>query len=306
MSILEKHIFYTYSELEAYLIEKGFILTPGQFVWGDSNSSCYWTIGAGGTINFMTSTQEVAFYHNLTDFEHNKYCGCIFLQLANGGCALYLTPLDPTTDITDLQFCLINNYHTDPNTHTIVDDNRLLENGLVVVTPAEEDGYWRYLWRDKTPQGEGCYYCIDDTVGHVSKGIEIPHRQMMYAPLTVTLLKAYLNAGFWSQHIYTQILGDVTLPGNIFKINGQKFISFTGNSTYRFPVFKLPPEAAEASEVDSTEEYSTIKTYQVGDYCIYNGLLWRCIRKVNVPMQFDQTFWVVTTVKNEINRAGNI
>ena len=224
--------------------------------------------------------------------------------MAGGGCALYLTPLDISTDINSLQFCLVNNYHDDDG--TIVDDDNLLENGLVVVTPAEQDGHWRYLWRDKTPRGDGCYYCIDDTVSTVTTGTEIPHKYIIPAPLTVTILKAYLDAGFWSQYIYTQVLGEVSLPGNIFKINGQKFISFCGNTTYRCPVFKLPPEAAEASVVDSTEEYSSIKTYRVGDYCVYQGLLWRCTRAVTVPTQFDQTHWTVTTVKEEIDRASNL
>ena len=102
------------------------------------------------------------------------------------------------------------------------------------------------------------------------------------------------------------MLGEVTPPGNIFKINGQKFISFCGDATYRCPVFKLPPEAAEESVIDSTEEYSTIKTYRVGDYCVYNGLLWRCTRNVTVPTQFDQGYWTVTTVKEEIDRASNL
>ena len=304
MSVLEKYIFHTYNELETYLAGKGFNFGTNKFTWGDSNSNCYWTIDANGTINFHTSTNETAFYHNLTDFANDKDCGCIFLELANNGCALYLTPLDPDTDITDLQFCMINNYHE--SSGTIVDDSNTLENGLVVVTPAEQDGHWRYLWRDKTPQGSGCYYCIDDTVSNVTTGVEIPHKEMIVAPLTVTILKAYLDGGFWSQNIYTQVLGEVSLPGNVFKINGQKFISFTGNTTYRCPVFKLPPEAAESSPIDSTEEYSSIETYRVGDYCIYQGLLWRCTRAVTVPTQFDQTYWTVTTVKEEIERASNL
>lgn len=300
MSILERRIFQTWNELQSFLSDKGFIIQNNIIRWAGTPSSalCHWTYDANGTVNFVDSTGVTAFRHNLTDFINNKDCGCIFLPLAGDGFVLYLTPLDPSFDIVDLHFTCTNNYSEQEG--TIVDGSNPLENGLVIGSPAEEDNNWRYLWRDKDP--EGFYFDVDNTKGVVTKGSEIPHKQMIQAPLTVTLLKAYLEPGFWSEYIYTQVLGEVTPPGNVFKINGQKFISFTNNTTWRCPVFKLPPEPEELNPIDSTEQYSPKRIYRVGDYCINEGLLWRCTVPINTPEQFDYSHWDVTTVAQEKTR----
>lgn len=331
MSGLYKRVLNSWADLQTFLTARGFTIANNKITYDQTpNSSlCYWSYDSSGTINFKNSQGENAFQHNLTDFTNGKKCGCIFVELADNGFALYLSPVTSDFSVTDLTFCCENNYteedHVLPTEHIeIIDGDNPLENGLVIATPTDEDGYWHFIWRDKkaatqiiykldeVAEGEqqtesidqtitdNYYFDVDDTQGNISIGVEIPHTKMMVAPLTVTLQKAYLNFGEWSKYIYTQVLGQVNPPGNVFKINGQKFISFSDTAEWRCPVFKLPPTDVTPNDSNSTEQYSPIKTYKIGDYCINEGLLWKCVVAVTTPCPFDQTNWVVTTVPYEL------
>lgn len=304
MSTIEKNIFYDYPTLKTYLTSKGFLFSDSdtKMRWGSSNSQCYWTIDTTtGIMNFHKSDNTGdAFYHNLTNWGTGKeWCGCIFITLADGGCVLYLTPLPIYTSIQNLTVCCTNNFHYDSEQEQIVDDDNLLENGLVAVTPAEQDGYWRYTWRSQDCTEGHWYWDIDDGQGYTSQGSEIPCAELLPCNNVVTLSKAFLQNGRFSNNIYTQVLGELIIPSMIFKINGQKFINFCDNTTHRCPVFRLPAEEQGINISTSTEEYSNLKTYKINDYCIYNNLLYRCIATVSTPEPFDDRKWVVTTVSYE-------
>ena len=333
MGALYKRVFDSWSDLQTFLTARGFTIANNKITYAQTpnTSLCYWSYNAAGTVNFVNSQGENAFRHNLTDFANNKKCGCIFLELADNGFVLYLSPVALDFSVTDLTFCCTNNYHQEnhvlPNEHSeIVDDDNPLENGLVIVTPTDEDGKWHFTWRDKTPDLTVTYkldpndntqeivdtsasttdnfsFDVDNTNGNITVGVEIPKTKMIPAPLTVTLTKAYLDQGVWSKYLYTQVLGQVDPPGNVFKINGQKFISFSDNEIWRCPVVKLPPTEVTQNDSSSTEQYYPTKTYKVGDYCINEGLLWKCRIAVTVPSPFDQTYWVVTTVPLELSNS---
>lgn len=317
MAALEKYIFQTWNDLQTFLTAKGFTIANNKITYDltPNDTDCYWSYTSAGTVNFVTSEGDNAFYHNLTDFENGKYCGCVWVELKDNGFILFLSPIATDFDIADLTLCCVNNYHCiriDAETRLPVyeDDNNPLENGVVVCTPAEQDEYWRFSWRDKDivtatqrytdPLPPTYKWNVDNTQGIVTVGTEIPYVQMIQAPLTATLLKVYLINGAWSEYIYTQVLGEINPPGDIFKINGQKFISISDNTIYRCPVFKLAPEEEGVNPSSSTEEYRPTRTYKVDDYCIYEGLLWKCRQAVTVPMAFDQTYWYVTTVPYEL------
>lgn len=330
MSILYKKILDSWSDLQTFLIARGFTIANNKITYNQTPTSslCYWSYNSAGTVNFVTSQSENAFRNNLTDFTNNRKCACIFLELADGGFVLYLSPVASDFSVTELTFCCTNNYHQEnhvlPDEHSeIIDDSNELENGLVIVTPTDADGNWHFLWRDKTPDITVTYkldpedetqeiidtdaavtdnfsFNVDNSIGNITTGVEIPKTKMIQAPLTVTLTKAYLDQGEWSNYLYVQVLGDINPPGNVFKINGQKFISFSDNNVWRCPVVKLPPTEVTENISTSTEEYSSVKTYKIGDYCIYEGLLWKCITAVNPPSPFDQTYWTVTTVSQEL------
>lgn len=300
MSGYIKNIYSSFSDLTTALTSLGFTISDGQMRWHNAPSAqCYWTIDTtNGTINFKTSTNEDAFQNPIVDFSHFPYAGMQFIDLENGGCILYLTPLsDSMSDISDLKMTCANNYDDqgDVTPDTLV-------NGLIVCTPAEADNRYRFSWRDKDVT-QGFRWDIDDTNSRVTKGVEFPVANLVVAPHLVTLQKIYLNGGFWSENIYSMVLGEVDEPIEtiIFKINGQKFIRFTDNTTLRCPVFKLPIERETVNDPRSTEEYSPKKVYHVGDYCIHEGLLYKCVTEVSVPTPFDSTNWTITTVYNEKN-----
>ena len=102
-----------------------------------------------------------------------------------------------------------------------------------------------------------------------------------------------------------EVLGSSTSPCSIFKLQGQKYISFTTNENVRCPIYKLAPEEIEMNDSTSTEPYSSVKTYVVGDYCTFNGFVYRCTTPIPTPEPFDDSKWTLTTVPNELISAGD-
>lgn len=302
MAIIEKHIFETLPDLQTYLESKNFTIANNQIRYtpAGTSTSCYWSINpTTQSINFHTSDNTDAFLYDLANFtsQTTPFCGVVYMDLLDNGCILYMTQIPSDFSIADLTFNCANNYRWDTSTQTWIPNGEILQNGLVVCTPAEEDGKWRYTWRDKDAR----YYKwnVDNTTSSVTSGIEIPSKILVPGSMSVTLTKAFLKSGYWSNYIYVQVLGDGVVPYAVFRVNGQKYIAFSDNANYRCPAFKLPPEYVTINDSSSTELYSPLKIYFVGDYCIYNNLLWRCINNIPIPGPFNQADWDLTTVTAE-------
>lgn len=312
-STMVKHIYQTYSELITFLNGTNMfdIDQSNHMRWhyANNDSACYFELDpTNQTIRFMNSLNANPFNKMLIDYnpQTGYYGAVIFIPLANNGCILYLTMVPSSFSITDLTLSCNNGYDFEgfdspSNTETWTANSDTLQNGIVVCTPAEDDGYWRYSWRDATSP-EAFNWCIDDCRNKVTTGIELPSKLILPGDMYVTLTKVFLESGTWSKHIYQQVLGELNIPSMIFKVNGQKYISITDNTGHRAPVFQLPPEFEGMNISTSTEGYSSLKTYKIGDYCIYEDLLWRCIREISTPTPFDQQDWVTTTVSEEIMR----
>lgn len=52
------------------------------------------------------------------------------------------------------------------------------------------------------------------------------------------------------------------------------------------------------------DDYDNTQTYVVGDYCIYEGDLYRCITAVTVAESFDSTKWTAVLVTDELGQGG--
>lgn len=302
---LEKKIFQDYSSLISFLQTKGFVINGNIMKWGlASSSECYWGLdNSTGAISFVSSTGSIIF-NTLINFQVGTYGAVVFIPLADNGCILYLQQVSPSFSINDLELTCNNGYDYNYNEETEIEtwtaNSDSLKNGIVVCTPAETDNKWRYSWRN--PLNVNTFqWCIDDGAGNVSMGIELPSKKLLPGDMCVTLTKIFLSYGDWSQQIYQQVLGESNQPMMTFKINGQKYITLTDNGAYRAPAFRLPTEFVEPNLSTSTEEYSPLKTYKYGDYCIYNGLLWKCIQDITQATPFDQTDWVITTVNTELS-----
>lgn len=55
-----------------------------------------------------------------------------------------------------------------------------------------------------------------------------------------------------------------------------------------------------------SEVYSTSKTYNVGDYCIYQDKLYRCITTVATAEVFDSDKWEQVNITNELKKTKTL
>lgn len=307
MSIgIEKRIFTNITDVTTFLTSIGFTISNNKVLWShaESNANCYFQI-VNNIITFKRSDGESAFEKDLVNFNYKEeiegetiarpLCGIDVIYLQNNGIAIYMGMLTEDKTISDVNICCAN-------------DNAVLNNGLVVISPADTDGHWWYGWNDPlATTSSSFYWCLDNGHGFAEYGTNVS----TVAPVlrydtgsSFTIVKSYLLNGYWSNNIYVQVIGDATAPGYIFMLNGQKYIGFTNGSSNRVPIYKLPSQSQEMNLSTSTEEYSPLKTYVVGDYCIYNGLLYKSRTAVSIPEPFDSNKWIVTTVPNEILGAS--
>lgn len=283
---IERHIYSNWSELSTYLTSKGFTIANNKMYWTASTElNCHWTITTTAneeTINFVNSNNESVFDTDLVDFSNGGYAGVIFVPLIDNGCILYLTTLEEY-NLTDLV---------------------LQAFGSIIVTPAnaDTDNKWYYTWMN-IDSDVSCWY-TDNGISCVADNI-CPHKKVIPGDTCTTIVKAFLDTGYWSKYIFNIIIGELTPPNMVFRLNGQRYLCLVTEDNdvfYRSPCFRLIANPETPNSTTSTEAYSPYKTYAVGDYCIYNGYLWKCIIAVSAAEPFDEDKWEITTVDTEINR----
>ena len=306
---LTKVIATSKADLQEKLTSAGFTFSEDSFYWTAAGNKCKWKYDT--ELNFYNSKGEKVFYQNLTDWANGQYCAINFLPLRDGGCALCLSPVPVDTMDKDIQFCCANNYEWQEN--TLVELNHPFVNGLIVITPPEPspDGKWRFFWRDsevaadgsKKPKAGHPVWDVDNTAGYVSYGTEIPDVKVYHNTRVITLVKSYLlddTISSWSTNFFVQVVGNQIEPASVVKIKGQEYVIFCdGNIDYRCPVFILPTDDVEPNDSKSTSLYSELKTYKIGDYCIYGDGLYKCIKDVTYGESFDENKWNMTTVPYE-------
>lgn len=282
--IAEKRIFSNWTDLTTFLTSNGFTISNDEMYWTASGrKSCHWTVDSSNEIiNFVNCEEDEIFEDNLVDFSNSNYAGLYLISLIDNGCILYLTQLQEN-DLANLN---IASY------------------GAVAVTPTEDDGYWYHTYQvAPDPEVTGDYYkwCADNgnsfSIDHIC-----PHKRIIPVDVSVTIVKGILDSGVWSKYIYNLVMGSVNPPDLVFKLNGQRFLCLTDNNTYRCPAFRLEAVEQGVNPSNSTEEYSKYKTYKVGDYCVYDGFLWKCKKAITTPKPFDGSQdgdWFKTTVAQE-------
>ena len=331
--------------------------------WGeaDQDSSCYWGWNDNSGIrNFVDSNGNEVFSHALSIFPARsatppyritdfRATGVLFCRLKNNGIILNIAPFSfdaysQSASILNSRPNLINdiqNYFTLSCEFPKYDSDGTMvpssiRNGLVACTPAESDGRWRHSWREQrtpTTPSTNTYmppsfrWTVDAGImGSVST---LPTVQRWDTQFSLALSKVVLPQGFFSNNIYTQVMGQNTSPGMIFTINGQRFISFCPETIseqylsyiddqgdqqvdtdapvrnsllYRPICFLLADDIQLINDHTSTQEYSSETVYAAGDYCIYNGALYICTTAITTPEPWDVTHWERTTVSAELTR----
>ena len=326
--ILERRLLESYTDLKAYFLSKGFTISnDGKMRWGEANqnSLCYWQFDDSvEELNFIDSNGNEIFPFSLCDFNLDRITGVALLNLKDDGIAVNITPLNEGTSATDFTISCALGYSVN-NAGQIIMNESVPQNGLVVCTPAEQDGKWRYSWR-ATPAvntNQNCWlpssfiWTIDNTNGSVIPGREISTVSRWELSNVITITKTFLSEGFWSDYIYTQVVGINESPGRIITTNGQKYITLcpetltecdAGGTVYdkynspprRCPCFPLEPDRILINNSSSTEPYSRYTKYKQKDYCTYNGLVYRCLSNIDVPEPFNTSHWTVTTVPDEL------
>ena len=326
--LLEKRLFESLQDLKDYCEDKGFIINNNEMRWGYANqdSNCHWEFDdENETMNFINSDGNNAFPYSLCDFKAGRITGVAFLPLKDNGCAIQITGLPEGTSTSDFTISCNLGYSYNESGNLIISTTNP-HNGLVVCTPEEEDGYWRYSWRGIARwngvqshaqfAAPGFSWVIDNCRHNVLSGREVPVVCLWDNISNVLALsKIFLADGYWSNYIYMQVMGTNVAPGQIFKINGQRFISFyreniyewtdAGNRlipNYRPPCFMLPEDNVLINDPTSTKEYNRYTKYKQNDYCTYRGLVYRCLTDINIPEAWDSTHWQLTTVPNELLR----
>lgn len=307
MSIIEKRILYNINEVTMYLQQLGFIISNNKILWSyaETGAACYWKI-ENNIITFQRSDGENAFTHNLVDFdmENRPKCAIVSIKLQDNGIALYMGMIEENVNISQITVC------SDEN-------NTVLYNGLVVLSPPEKDTHWYYGWNngkvDTSVVGQNpyrTYWSLDNGYNNYEyndgSNCQISARPILALEHNIVISNIYLNTGYWSKNIYMQTMGNPTAPSSIFKLQGQKYINFcTSINQYRCPVYKLAADPIEQNLSTSTDPYSSLRTYVVGDYCTFNGYVYRCTTAIQTPEPFDDSKWVQTTVPNELLTAGD-
>lgn len=57
---------------------------------------------------------------------------------------------------------------------------------------------------------------------------------------------------------------------------------------------------ADEANPNISDAYSSSSTYNIGDYCIYNNILYRCNTAISVAEDFDSSKWTQTTIGAEL------
>lgn len=65
----------------------------------------------------------------------------------------------------------------------------------------------------------------------------------------------------------------------------------------------------KSDKVIGGDEYDSTATYEIGDFCIYNNKLYRCITAISTAEAFTPAHWEETSVENELDalrKSGGI
>lgn len=115
------------------------------------------------------------------------------------------------------------------------------------------------------------------------------------------MCRGTIPTGKTSYYLYFRVNSGTTfdnLTTNIMLVE----TSFGDNSADE-PFIKsnlqLTNDKAENSTI--SDEWNSTKTYYVGDYCIYNNSLWKCLVEHTNQIPSNGTYWIRVSVGSEIN-----
>lgn len=155
---------------------------------------------------------------------------------------------------------------------------------------------------------EGIYSITIDTTNYEFNYLRIKHNG-----LTNDL---FVNYPFNKKGIYT--FSFEVLSANPAVIGGLKFKNITineGNKALPFAQYsksnvELTGEVAElqrdkVSNSVVSDAWNSTATYSVGQYCIYNNSLWKCLVQHNGQVPTEGTYWTKLSIASELQALWN-
>ena len=108
---------------------------------------------------------------------------------------------------------------------------------------------------------------------------------------------AQVNAG--SSSGYASAKTTMNAVGNQL-LNGTQYGELQTMS--KNPIGAINEVAQSAGNPNIADEYDDTATYVLDDYCIYEGVLYKCIMAVSVAEDFDSTKWDAVLVTDELSQ----
>lgn len=95
----------------------------------------------------------------------------------------------------------------------------------------------------------------------------------------------------------------VNLPEAAGIDDGMNFVtdSLDGSGTRRVPYGMLRVAVQESGAVNLAPAYDPEETYEVGDTCTYQGVLYECTTAVTTPEAWNQAKWTSTNMEVKLN-----
>ena len=83
--------------------------------------------------------------------------------------------------------------------------------------------------------------------------------------------------------------------------NTAPYINATNLNKIEQGIYDNDTAITKTTNVIGYDEYDSTSTYNVGDYCIYNNMLFKCLVAITTAEEFNSEHWTETSVDGIIN-----
>lgn len=85
--------------------------------------------------------------------------------------------------------------------------------------------------------------------------------------------------------------------------NTAPYINNTNLNHIEQGIYDNDTAITKTTNVIGYDEYDSTSTYNVGDYCIYNNMLFKCLVAISTPEEFNSNHWDATSINEVIKEV---
>ena len=82
--------------------------------------------------------------------------------------------------------------------------------------------------------------------------------------------------------------------------NTAPYINATNLNKIEQGIYDNDTAITKTTNIIGYDEYDSTSTYNVGDYCIYNNMLFKCLVAISTPEEFNSNHWDITSINGII------